>query len=113
MCIRDRFIYPSLYEGFGLPPLEAMACGCPVVASNVTAMPEVLGDAALLVDPTSTVALTQAMREVLQRDEFARDLRARGLRQLARYSWAHAAEQTREVYGDAVAAARSSRTAAN
>ncbi len=107
------FIYPSLYEGFGLPPLEAMACGCPVVASNVTAMPEVLGDAALLVDPTSTHALSEAMLQVLRRDELARDLRARGLRQVARYSWAKAAEQTREVYGEAVAVARSGRPAAS
>jgi glycosyltransferase involved in cell wall biosynthesis len=55
------FVYPSLYEGFGLPPLEAMACGCPVVASNVTALPETLGDAALLVDPLSVPAITEAM----------------------------------------------------
>ena len=96
------FIYPSLYEGFGLPPLEAMACGCPVVASNVTAIPEVLGDAALLVDPTSVSAMAEAMRDVLRRDELARDLRARGLRQAARYSWARAAQQTREVYSDAI-----------
>lgn len=96
------FIYPSLYEGFGFPPLEAMACGCPVVASNVTAIPEVLGDAALLVDPMSVSAMAEAMRDVLRRDELARDLRARGLRQAARYSWARAAQQTREVYADAI-----------
>ena len=96
------FVYPSLYEGFGLPPVEAMACGCPVVASNVTAMPEVLGDAALLVDPTSTYALAEAMREVLGREGLASDLRVRGLRQAARYSWAKAAEQTGEVYRKAV-----------
>jgi len=96
------FIYPSLYEGFGLPPLEAMACGCPVVASNVTAIPEVLGDAALLVDPTSVHAMAEAMRAVLRRDELARDLRGRGLRQAALYSWARVAERTREVYADAI-----------
>ncbi len=107
------FIYPSLYEGFGLPPLEAMACGCPVVASNVTAMPEVLGDAALLVDPESTRALADAIRTILQRDELARDLRARGIRQVELYTWTRAAKQTREVYGDAVALARSDRTAAD
>jgi glycosyltransferase involved in cell wall biosynthesis len=96
------FIYPSLYEGFGLPPLEAMACGCPVIASNVTAIPEVLGDAALLVDPTSVPAMAEAMRAVLRGNPAAADLRARGLRQAARYSWARAAEQTREVYSDAI-----------
>jgi glycosyltransferase involved in cell wall biosynthesis len=68
-------------------------------------MPEVLGDAALLVDPASAPALTQAIGAVLQQETLARDLRARGLRQVARYSWAKAAEQTRAVYGDAVAAA--------
>lgn len=95
------FVYPSLYEGFGLPPLEAMACGCPVIASNVTAMPEVLGDAALLVDPTSDRAIAEAMRRVLRGDELARELRVKGLRQVARYSWARAAEQTRAVYEEA------------
>ena len=96
------FVYPSLYEGFGLPPLESMACGCPVVASNVTAMPEVLGDAALFVDPLSTPALAEAIRSVLLGEEVARDLRARGLRQAARYSWGKAAQETAAVYADAV-----------
>src|SRR4029077_21095805 len=73
------FVYPSLYEGFGLPPLEAMACGCPVLASNATAMPEVLGGAALLVNPLSVEELAQGMIAVLRRDELARDLRARGV----------------------------------
>jgi glycosyltransferase involved in cell wall biosynthesis len=95
------FIYPSLYEGFGLPPLEAMACGCPVIASNVTAMPEVLGDAALLVEPTSTAAMAEAIGAVLQRAALAPELRVKGLRQAARYSWARAAEQTRAVYEEA------------
>jgi glycosyltransferase involved in cell wall biosynthesis len=96
------FVYPSLYEGFGLPPLEAMACGCPVVASNVTAMPEVLGDAALLVDPLSAPALARAIKAVLSQETRARALRARGLRQAARYSWTKTAEQTRAVYRGAV-----------
>jgi glycosyltransferase involved in cell wall biosynthesis len=104
------FVYPSLYEGFGLPPLEAMACGCPVVASNVTAMPEVLGDAALLVDPASARDLAAAIRKLLiGRD--GPDLRSRGRRQAAKYSWTKAAAQTREVYAQAVATARSGRRA--
>jgi glycosyltransferase involved in cell wall biosynthesis len=65
-------------------------------------MPEVLGDAALLVDPTSTQALAEAIRGMLRRDELARDFRARGLRQVARYSWAKAADQTRAVYRNAI-----------
>jgi glycosyltransferase involved in cell wall biosynthesis len=96
------FIYPSLYEGFGLPPLEAMACGCPVVASNTSSIPEVLGDAALLVDPTSTTAITDAMRAVLSRPEVAAQLRERGSRRAAMFSWERAAMETRQVYAQAV-----------
>ena len=92
------FVYPSLYEGFGLPPLEAMACGCPVVASNATAMPETLGDAALLVDPFSIGELAQAMFAVLDRPELASSLRERGTRRVAGYSWEATAARTREVY---------------
>ena len=92
------FVYPSLYEGFGLPPLEAMACGCPVLASNVTAMPEVLGDAALLVNPLSIAELAQGMMAVLDRPELAASLREKGLRRAAQYSWRATAAKTREVY---------------
>ncbi|HYM95856.1 MAG TPA: glycosyltransferase family 1 protein [Candidatus Sulfotelmatobacter sp.] len=99
------FIYPSLYEGFGLPPLEAMACGCPVIASNVTAMPEILGDGALLVDPLSPAAMAEAIRAVLDRQGLAADLRAHGMRQAASYSWARAAKETRAVYAQAGRAA--------
>lgn len=96
------FVYPSLYEGFGLPPIEAMSCGCPVVASNASALPEVLGDAAILVDPLSVPAIAQAMREVLTSPELARTLADKGLRHAARFSWQKAAAQTREVYADAL-----------
>jgi glycosyltransferase involved in cell wall biosynthesis len=92
------FVYPSLYEGFGLPPLEAMACGCPVLASNVTAMPEVLGDAALLVNPLSVAALAEGMMAVLSRPELAANLREKGLTRAAGYSWKATAAATREVY---------------
>jgi glycosyltransferase involved in cell wall biosynthesis len=97
------FVYPSLYEGFGLPPLEAMACGCPVVASNATAMPEVLGDAALLVDPLSTAALAEAMAAVLGRPELAAGLREKGQRRAAGYTWEATAARTREVYAQVLA----------
>jgi glycosyltransferase involved in cell wall biosynthesis len=97
------FVYPSLYEGFGLPPLEAMACGCPVVASNVTAMPEVLGDAALLVNPLSNAELAQGMMAVLDRPELAASLRAKGLQRAASYSWRATAAGTREVYAQVLA----------
>lgn len=92
------FVYPSLYEGFGLPPVEAMRCGCPVVASNTSAMPEVLGDAAILVDPTSVRAIADAIRAVLSRPELAAELRQKGLRRADRFSWTTAAQQTHDVY---------------
>jgi len=103
--------YPSLYEGFGLPPIEAMACGCPVVASNASALPETLGDAAILVSPTSTEALTGAMRAVLERDDLRRDLREKGLRHAATYSWEKVAQRTRAVYTEALTASPSPVTA--
>ena len=92
------FVYPSLYEGFGLPPLEAMACGCPVIASNVTALPEVLGDAAILVDPTSVEQILTSLRAVTQRPEVANRLRRMGPGQAARYSWSETASKTLDVY---------------
>lgn len=102
------FVYPSLYEGFGLPPLEAMACGCPVVASNVTALPETLGDAALLVDPLSISAMVEAMASVLEGPPMARALREKGLKQARRYSWKQTAAQTREVYTDVLSRRKAS-----
>jgi glycosyltransferase involved in cell wall biosynthesis len=92
------FVYPSLYEGFGLPPLEAMACGCPVVASNVTALPEVLGNAALLINPLSVAELAEALTAVLERPELAASLREKGRQRAAGYSWEATAARTREVY---------------
>jgi glycosyltransferase involved in cell wall biosynthesis len=97
------FAYPSLYEGFGLPLLEAMACGCPVVASNATAIPQTAGDAAILVDPTSVAALAAAMARVVGDPELARRLSVEGRAQAARFSWTRTAELTRGVYQEAVA----------
>jgi glycosyltransferase involved in cell wall biosynthesis len=89
------FAYPSLYEGFGIPPLEAMACGTPVVASTAGALPEVLGDAALLVDPYDENALAEALQAAATDDG---TLRRRGLDRARRFSWKRAAEQTWQVY---------------
>jgi glycosyltransferase involved in cell wall biosynthesis len=93
------FAYPSLYEGFGIPPIEAMACGTPVVASSAGALPEVLGDAALLVDPYDEGALAEAL-EAAARDDGT--LRRRGLARAARYSWQRAASETWQVYQTAL-----------
>jgi glycosyltransferase involved in cell wall biosynthesis len=91
-------VYPSLYEGFGLPPLEAMAVGTPVVASNRTSLPEVLGDAALQVDPTDRRALGEALEAVLARPEVREELRERGRSWARGFSWDRCAELTRDVY---------------
>ncbi|HXM40521.1 MAG TPA: glycosyltransferase family 1 protein [Bryobacteraceae bacterium] len=101
------FVFPSLYEGFGLPPLEAMASGTPVVASNVSALPEVLGDAALLVNPENVFEIARAIQEALLDDELRGELIARGKTQAARYSWDHAAREVLEVYREAAFARRS------
>ncbi len=90
--------YPSLYEGFGLPVAEAMACGTPVVTSNVSSLPEAAGDAALLVDPLDTDALADALVRLLTDDALRDDLRARGLAQAAKFTWEHAAERLWDVY---------------
>jgi glycosyltransferase involved in cell wall biosynthesis len=92
------FVYPSLYEGFGLPPLEAMACGTPVITSDRSSLPEVVGDAALLVDPHDRRQLADAMTRVTTEEPLRDDLRARGLKQARRYSWDETARLTVEVY---------------
>jgi glycosyltransferase involved in cell wall biosynthesis len=92
------FVFPSLYEGFGLPPLEAMACGTPCVVSNSSALPEVTGRAAMLFNPTSTEQLVDCLVRVLEDPEMNGRLRREGLRQSALFSWSKAAEATLDVY---------------
>ena len=92
------FVYPSLYEGFGLPPLEAMACGTPVLTSNVSALPEVMGDAALYVDPTDVPALAAALTRIWRDDALRADLKARGLARASQFSWDRTARETLDVY---------------
>ena len=89
---------PSLYEGFGLPALEAMACGCPVVTSNTSSLPEVVGEAGIMVNPYDTDSLAQAMRQVLTDDKLRDEMIKRGLEQAKKFSWEKTAEQTQEVY---------------
>jgi glycosyltransferase involved in cell wall biosynthesis len=92
------FAYPSLYEGFGLPPLEAMACGVPVIASDTSSLPEVVGDAGVLVDPKDTDALADALAALLNDDERRAELSARGLARARAFSWEKAARKTLEIY---------------
>jgi glycosyltransferase involved in cell wall biosynthesis len=92
------FVFPSLYEGFGLPPLEAMASGTPVVTSNVSSLPEVAGDAAVLVDPYDVDSIVEGLRLVLSNPAAAADLRRRGLERAREFSWARSVEKTRQVY---------------
>jgi glycosyltransferase involved in cell wall biosynthesis len=94
------FVFPSLYEGFGLPPLEAMASGTPVVTSNVSSLPEVVGDAAVLVDPYSVEAIADGIMSVLRSTHLREELRARGLERVKTYSWARSVKRVHEIYGE-------------
>lgn len=97
------FVFPSLYEGFGLDPLEAMNCGTPVVCSNRTSLPEVVGDAALSINPDNLPAMVDAMYKVLTDAELSADLRARGLERAKLFSWRKTARETLAVYEEAAA----------
>lgn len=100
----DLFVFPSLYEGFGLPPLEAMACGTPVVCSNSSSLPEVVGDGGLLVAPRSA-ALSAAMTEVLNNESLRQRLKRRGRERAAIFSWQTTAAKTLDIYKELLAAA--------
>jgi glycosyltransferase involved in cell wall biosynthesis len=90
-------VLPSLYEGFGLPPLEAMACGCPVIVSNVTSLPEVCGDAALYVDPNNPQNIADTMQRLLRDETLQQQLRQRGLEHIKQFTWEKCAQETLSV----------------
>jgi glycosyltransferase involved in cell wall biosynthesis len=91
-------VYPSLYEGFGLPPLEAMASGAPVVTSYTSSIPEVVGDASLMIDPKQKGQLVHAMYRVLSEDKLADRLRAAGKKQVMKFNWYRVARGVLSVY---------------
>jgi glycosyltransferase involved in cell wall biosynthesis len=94
----DVLVHPSLYEGFGLQVVEAMACGLPVVCSNAGSLPEVVGEAAIAVPPNDIVALTGRIAEVLTREALAREMSEKGIRQAAQFTWSRTAAETLAVY---------------
>jgi len=94
----DLFVFPSLYEGFGMPPLEAMACGTPVITSNTSSLPEVVGDAAIVVDPYDVKSFTEKMYTLLTDQTLRENIITRGLARSKIFSWEEAARKTRKVY---------------
>ncbi len=100
----DLFVYLSLFEGFGIPPLEAMACGVPVICSNTTSLPEVVGDAGILVDPTDGKAVEKAILTVLENPLLQEEMVEKGLRQAAKFSWERTARETLQVYREVAGA---------
>ena len=94
------FVFPSLYEGFGLPPLEAMASGTPVVTSNVSSLPEVAGDAAILVDPYDPRSIADGIYRVLSDERLRRDLRRKGVARAGMFSWEQSVRRVRAIYGE-------------
>jgi glycosyltransferase involved in cell wall biosynthesis len=92
------FVYPSYFEGFGLPPLEAMQCGTPVIVGNQTSLPEVVGDAGVLVDPFSVDAIASALERVIRDSNLRSTLSVKGLDRARNFSWRETAKQTLAVY---------------
>ena len=97
------FVYPSLYEGFGLPCLEAMACGCPVVCSKTTSLPEVVGDAGILVDPMCDGEIAEAMYRIISGKTLREAMIARGLERAKRFTWQKTANTVLETYRKIIA----------
>lgn len=98
MCGAAAFVFPSLYEGFGMPPLEAMACGTPVITSNTTSLPEVAGDAAVLVNPKSRSEIYRAMKQMLEDSSVTDRCRKRGTARAKQYTWEKSAKMLSDLY---------------
>lgn len=102
ICGAFAFVFPSLYEGFGLPPLEAMACGIPVLASNASSLPEVVGDAALLVNPLDIDDIFINLEKLLSNEMLRQDLSKKGLERSKQFTWARTAKLTMDVYNQVI-----------
>ena len=98
----DLFVYPSLYEGFGLPPLEAMACGCPVVASNTSSLPEVVGDTGYLSSPYDLEKFTQNLVTILRDPDLQQDLSNRGIERAKSFSYSNVTSKTIKIYEEEI-----------
>ena len=96
--LADVFVYPSVYEGFGLPPLEGMACGTPVITTNISSMPEFVSDAGILVPPNDAESLFRAVRRVLEDESLHQQLAQAGPRQAAQFTWENTARKTLRIY---------------
>ena len=92
------FIFPSLYEGFGIPVLESFACGCPLLCSNVSSLPEVAGNAACYFDPYSEESIRDAVVKLLDDSNFREELIDKGYEQLKKFSWKQTSEETKKIY---------------
>ncbi len=98
--LAKALVFPSFYEGFGIPPLEAMKSGCPVITSYTSSIPEVVGDAALLINPESPEEIATAMKKLIENEELAESLRNKGLAQAQKFSWQQSAEKLLEIIED-------------
>jgi glycosyltransferase involved in cell wall biosynthesis len=96
--LAEVFVYPSLYEGFGLPVIEAMACGTPVITSNVSSLPEVAANAAVLIDPRSEAEISTALEQLMEDPDLRMRLRRAGMERAKHFSWRRVAERTIEAY---------------
>ncbi|PIN89775.1 glycosyltransferase family 1 protein [Candidatus Pacearchaeota archaeon CG10_big_fil_rev_8_21_14_0_10_32_14] len=96
------FVYPSYYEGFGLPPLEAMSCGCPVITSNTSSIPEVVGDAGIMINPNDVDELAKQIKRVLSDKKLRENMKQKGLKQSKKFSWEKCAREHLEVYEEVI-----------